>query len=355
MRLIISEKRSLVEKLINTKLLSIDDQITFTFSLGLWVEHQEKLTFNQIPYTGYSGKMRSLHEAIDSQKYDSCCSRKDLVVNGKGSAVLTLNTSTEGLDEFVIFLNEQLPNYSEIIIATNSDRRGAYGALQIIEKLNTPLPPVHVMLFSTTDKNSLTKSWHDRKKYSWENSGYAKKAKSQKIKRLFEFWWQSNSALVFGELCKKVGLKGNSVISKYEFMTMKILSSQESDIDLYTLSEIMGNWSGTGKFTEQNLVDYECKIGSASSRMDLIKRLLDRGFARRIDYSKARRGILEVTPEGMAFMAMCHPKTFDPDLPSRLWVWSRDGDVTSIRRYINTVFSRQLRFHRNQPAFSLMF
>jgi hypothetical protein len=352
MRLIILEKRSLIPSLTGTGLLSPNDHITFTFSLGLWVESQEKLKFNQIPYTGYSGKMRSLHESDNEKEPNSRHGKKDLVVSGKGSTILSLRTTTEGLDEWVEFLNEQLPNYSEIIIATDNDRRGAYGAMQIMDKLNTPLPPVHVMLFSSTDKISLTKSWNNRKRNSWEGSGYAEKAKAQKTKRLFEFWWQANSALVFGELCKKTGLKGDPAISKYEFMIMKILSSHESELDMEKLLSLMADWPGTGKFTDQSLVDYECKIGSATSRVNLISRLIERGFAKSVSYSKSRKGVLEVTPEGLAFMALCHPKTFDPDLPSRLWVWSRDGDITAIRRYINTVFSRQLRFHRNQPAFA---
>jgi hypothetical protein len=351
MRLIILEKRSLVASLVSTGLLSADDQITFTFSLGLWIESQEKLKFNQIPYTGYSRNMRSLHEAISNREPGSWHSKKDLIVDGEGSSILTLNTSTDGLNEMMAFLNEQLPNYSEIIIATDNDRRGAYGALQIIDRLNTPLPSVHVMLFSSTDKINLTKSWNNREKNSWESSGHAKKAKAQKIKRLFEFWWHSNSALVFGEICKKAGLKGDPVISKYEFMIMKILSSHESEIDEGKLLDLMETWPGTGKFTEQNLVDYECKIGSSTSRTDLISRLTARGFARHSNHSGPHPRTLKVTTEGLTFMALCHPKTFDPDLPSRLSLWSRDEDIAAARRYINTVFSRQLRFQRNQPAF----
>ena len=176
--------------------------------------------------------MRSLHETIHETDSDSstCFGEKALVVDGSNSTILSSNMSTESLDEWVNFLNNQLPHYSEIVIATDNDRRGAYGAMQIIDRLNTPLPPVHVMLFNATDEINLTRAWNNRQHNSWESSGYDKKANAQKLKRLFDFWWHSNSALVFGELCKKTGLKGDPVISKYEFMAMKLLSLNESGI-----------------------------------------------------------------------------------------------------------------------------
>jgi len=352
MRLIILEKSSITAPLIDMGLLSNNDQITFTFTLGLWREAPEKLKFNQIPYTGYTGKMRSLHETISEVDSTVRDNEKDLVVDGKGAPLLTSKMSSEGLETLVTFLNEQLPNYSEIVIATDSDQRGAYGAMQILDRLNGALPPVSVMLFSATNKSSLKKSWSERGKYSWENSGYEKKAKAQKIKRLFEFWWHSNSALVFGELCKKAGLKGNPVISKYEFMVMKILSSNETGLSEDELCSIMESWTGTGKFTDQNSAKHECAIGSVTSRAVLILRVKERGFANVVNNIKSRKSILQISPEGKAFMDLCHPKTFDPDLPSRLWEWSSSGDIKAMRRYINTVFSRQLRFHRNQSAFS---
>jgi hypothetical protein len=347
MKLIISEKASVANQLIKSGLLSSSDQITFTFSLGLWTESKVKIDFNQVPYTDHSGEMRSLHETFFKKGNESWGNEKNLIIDGSGATILKQNLNSDGLNKLLSHLNGHIHQYTDIIIATDNDRRGAYGALQIIERLKPSKLPINVMLFSDTSLETIKKSWLKRNEYSWVSSGYEKKANAQKVKKAFDFWWHTNSALVFGECLKKSGLRGDPVLSKYEFMAINVLSNHEHKLTTDKLIDIMASWEGTGRYSSL-ANNYECQIGSASSQSEIVSRLIERGVFKLSELNGVKSKALSLTPEGERFLEFIHPKTFDKDLPFRLYQWCFDENINAIRRYINTLFSRQLRFQRNK-------
>lgn len=330
--------------LIRSKCLSEDDHITFTFGIGPWVKSHEKLTFKQIPYTEHSNKTRSFHETLAHREYNSLDKPVHCVRDGKNKPLLTLCLNSEGLLKWMEYLNENLHQYSEIVVVVNNDRRGAHGASQILERLVGELPPVCVILFYSLRETTLADVWSRRHQYNWQQSGFAEKAQEQATKRLFEYWWHANAALVFGECCKKSGLTGDPVITKYELMLMHILASHGGEETPDKLLSIMQQWKGSGKFSDHNIPQYLQAVGSHSSQYEIIKKLTLRGFAE--NRSQEGEDVLKITPEGARFLSLCHPKTFDPDLPGRLLHWMSTDNIGAMRRYINTVFSRQLRFQR---------
>lgn len=347
MKLIISEKANVASQLIKSGLLSNQDQITFTFSLGLWTESKAKIDFNQIPYTDYSGEMRSLHEAFFKKGNEPWGDCRNLIIDGSGATLLKQKLNSDGLNKLLSHLNGHLHQYTEIIIATDNDRRGAYGASQIIERLKPSKLPIHVMLFSDTSLKTIKKAWLKRNEHSWESSGYEKKAIAQKVKKSFDFWWHTNSALVFGECLKKSGLRGDPVLSKYELMAINVLSNFEHEVTTDKLIDIMQSWKGTGRYSSLTN-HYECQIGSASSQYEIVSRLIKRGVFQLSDLNDVKMKTLSLTPEAERFLELMHPKTFDKDLPFRLYQWCSEENINAIRRYINTLFSRQLRFQRNK-------
>lgn len=339
MRLIIAENYQLGKLLSQYNLLNKDDIVVYTLGLGLWRESLVDITFQDIPFTDMSKSMRSNNNNLRPQFSHKLLQSSDLTPLLQADKGFV---SGENLNDLIRILNGKLPMCSEIVVAVTQDRRGSYGAGQILDRLTcTPLPPVTSMLFHATTPSEIAKAWSNRAQYGWDSSGHQTRHKEQSIKRLFEFWWHSNSALIFGELCKHAGLKGDTVVSKYELMTIFISSRFQEGFSENDLLNIMQNWKGSGCYSKQfaNL-DYQAQVGSATTQVDIVNKLIERGF-----FSK-RKDTLSISSKGSLFVNLLHTKTFDPDLPFRLEGWMINGDVESMSRYVRTLFGRQLRYQR---------
>ena len=87
-------------------------------------------------------------------------------------------------------------------------------------------------------------------------------------------------------------------------------------------------------------------IGSSMSRPSLVDSAIARGLIVRSVEGGVR--LLELSDQGAVFVSGLHPRTFDADLPFRLETWVLNDDYVPMRRYINAVFGRQLRYQRKQ-------
>ena len=155
------------------------------------------------------------------------------------------------------------------------------------------------------------------------------------IKKYFDYWWNTNSSLVFSESMNHAGLKCNPILTKYELMTMVLLSRYDKPVSAWDLLTDMSAWKGTGKYNGVT------RIGSVVSSSQIIRQLISRGFANDIGQLT-----LVISDEGRKFLSMLHPKTFDPDLGCRIANWKETRDIESVKRYIRTVFGKQLGFQR---------
>jgi hypothetical protein len=354
MRLIIAEKYAVGKALASTQLLDPTDHIVYTFGLGLWQEAREELTFNQIPFTGYSGRMRSTLSLLAKQNPNWRGGNKTLLCDAKLTPLFkspTPDVSDEILSSLMEHLNEQLPFYEEIVLAVDHNRRGAHGAGQILERLTSVmLPPVRIMRFDAYSPKCLRDAWVTRSDNPWGNSAYDRAYQEQKLKRLFEHWWHTNATFVFGELCKKAQLKADPVITKYEFMLMGVLHQQTSPPTADKLLDTMQRWEGTGLYLDRVPERHLRQIGSGGTQSTLVQKLVERGFAVEVEGSGTKPGRKRLALSNVAerFMSMVHPKTFDPDLPMRLELWMRERNIEAMRLYINTIFGRQLRYQRKR-------
>lgn len=338
MRIFIAEKKHAVEQIVKHGITDKDDVILVTFSLGLWIESIPNLSFKQIPYTELPSEYRSHPELLSKREHyhaEGWIKCRAHAYDGEGRPLISFVPTNDGLNNYEAMLQGIACKAEEIVIATDDDERGAYGAKQYLDRMNLPSePPVSCILTYMLHSNS-EKVWAERSSRNWETSGYQALASRQSIKRLFEYWWNCNSALVFGELCKKSGLNAARVITKFELLAMLFVATMPEKFKPDELIKRMDKWKGTGRFQDK------ATLGSTSSYSEIFEKMLQRGHL-----SRDEKHACSLTPAGQRFVSLCHPRTFDIDLPMRLESWMNDGDIGPMRRYINTLFSRQLRYQR---------
>lgn len=410
MRLLIAEKPSIFKIFKEAGLITPDTETVFTFGFGLWRFTQPKLSFADIPFTNTPSRLRPFN--FNFSRYLIEASGESVFSLGMGS---TPQEREALLDSLVIYLRERIQDYEEIICAVDNDRTGFGAAHQLIEQINPGMAvpiPVHCLYLYSLERNVIRATWEGRASNKWTGTSRAQLlADTQQAKKTFDYWWNANSSLVLSELCHWVDVKADPLITKYELMLLGMLA----DSPPLSESKLLGSmerWKGTGKYHGTGV---HGAIGSATSRADIIASAIARGMIAvdagdrheqeiirasklytpdvepTIDsllhslgchivagettwwevvdflftnghfneatlaqcYASPNPLTYRLTPAGKAFMSRLHPRTYDPDLPFRLEQWITAGDYASMRRYINTVFGRQLRYQRNQLKCSI--
>lgn len=343
MRLLIAEKPHLARVLKENNLITPDTEIVFTFGIGLWRFTLPKLSHQNIPFTETPSELRP-------QSFRP----RQLLLTKDGNTLFSVPENSGQvqhasiLDAMVQYLRERMPLYEEVICAVDPDRTGYGAAHQLLGLIcNKHTPPVHCLYLYSLEANALTSAWKARKTNLWNNDSIAQTlANKQQAKATFDYWWNSNSSLVLSELCKWTNLTANPLISKYELMAISLIA-ENPRIPEGELLKLMSNWTGSGKYS------YAGEIGSPASRVAILESAINRGILEITTSINSPKRTYSLTLKGESFMNRLHRKTFDPDLPFRLEDWIAAGDFSAMRRYINTVFGRQLRYQRNQLKCSI--
>lgn len=348
MRLLIAEKPFIARLLQEHNLIPHDTEIVFTFGFGLWRFTLPKISFKDIPFSKTPSDLRP--HSFNVCRYLITASDKAIFSHSENATVEERNAL---LDDMVKYLRERMRIYDEIICVVDPDRTGYGAARQLLDQINpgfaSPVP-VHCLYLLSMDEQSLRTAWEARTSNPWiEGSRAQSLADKQLAKQTFDYWWNANSSLVLSVLCHWTNLKGDPLISKYELMLLAVIAATP-EITIHKLLSAMENWKGTGKYSDSGLYG---AIGSPTSRQAILDSAVARGMVLIREGEKPNRQTYSLTAPGIAFMNRLHPRTYDPDLPFRLEQWIATGDYDSMRRYINTVFSRQLRYQRNQLKCSI--
>ncbi len=358
MRLIIAEKPSFYHRLDDCQLIPDNTDVVFTYSFGLWRFAMPKLSFSDVPFTDEPDKLRSwpMWSSDGELDYDRHLIRnrhngnlRDYIWQESGWSQQELE---EALNHLVQELTRQCPNYEEIICAVDADRTGYGSAKQIIDQIPADiLPPVHCLyLTHGLGKEQLSKAWNERKQNLWTADSQAQTwATERHLKYSFDYWWNSNAALVLSELCKWTGLKADPIVSKYELMLLAIMAQQDKPISDGGIMALLQDWQGSGRYPD--LAQQVWGIGSPASRPDILTNAINRGAIERLPVAEGEKiSRCQLSELGHAFIDGLHKKTFDPDLPFRLEEWIVAGNKSAMQRYIRQVFGRQLRYQRNHIA-----
>ncbi|MNP43763.1 hypothetical protein D3C76_1376030 [compost metagenome] len=154
-------------------------------------------------------------------------------------------------------------------------------------------------------------------------------------KRFFDFNYNVNALLLFGECLRQVGVSTDRYgMSKYSLQLLYALRGQPPLKESRVLS-LMHQWRGTGRYPPTPL-------GSAASSADILSGLVDAGLM------LEENNHISLSPRGTAFLELLHPDCADPDLPARLEAWQRDWPSAKekMNRYLRTFFGKQVRYMR---------
>jgi hypothetical protein len=338
MQLFITEKPSIGKLILDLADNKNQTSIIYTMSHGLFSPKMPKdLCFNDIPAT----------PTVKEDELSPYYRNRDIqwIKNGV--------QHQNGVTDILLHLNTNARRITEVIIATDNDRVGAYAGLQLLEKINVRHDvKVTCMPLYSFLKPHLQQSYEARR--SLGQTLFPLWSKQEYLKRTFDFWWKINAQLVFGELCKASNLKGDPIISKYELMLLYFLSSQDTPVSSSDILDWM-NKPPTRKEYAPLIMKF-ASIGSTISQTHILETAKARG-AFSVSYgtkttSGRRQECYLLSQPAQKFMTMLHKKSDDLELPFRLLTWINvdipdlHSSEISIRRYINQFFGRQLRYQR---------
>lgn len=169
-----------------------------------------------------------------------------------------------------------------------------------------------------------------------------------RIKRYFDWNWNTNSLVVLSRTMRQVGAPADAPpMSKYALQLLYAMRglSQPEVSDSHVV-HLMAHWKGTGRYQRMG-GSPSCSLGGPTSYAAILENLAAAGFVERIPRAAGADGsITQISSLGRSFLDALHPDCEDADLPFRLTAWCRTGESAkpAIDRYIRTFYGKQMRF-----------
>lgn len=160
-----------------------------------------------------------------------------------------------------------------------------------------------------------------------------------KVKKYFDYNFNINSALIFGQCLKLVGVDSPYfVMTKNCLLALYYFKNNGRNSISNVLMDFHENWVGSGKYAVTSL-------GSLTSRSEILSLLVNVGLVHK-ENSK-----LQLSEKGQAFLNTLHPDCCDLDLPQRIeqWMELESGAYPKIDTYIRTFFGKQKRYINKIP------
>lgn len=344
-KLIIAEKRHVAQCFIEA-IGENHQSCDFLMSGGIcmWKRRLPKqLTFKDIPYSMLPPKQAGIESPSDYRLfgYFTC------TLDGVSAGIKPDATETEQItfiQSQVGAIKDALSSgvYSEVVLLIDPDPVGYRAAKLAFESVSPPAGiPIYAIELQTLEPNSVRRLYQNRSPMMPEDFTKLDAMRlGQELKLGFDYLWNANSTLVFGEAMKMCGIKPVPM-SKYSLLAL-MYAAKACEDEAFMEGDLvlaLRRWSGTGKY-EQN---YDASVGSARSVADIVVGLEDAGFLER----QVDGRTVKVSQQARDLLELMHPKSLDLDLPFRVERWRQDATLeTEVVKYINTYFGRQLRYQR---------
>lgn len=234
-----------------------------------------------------------------------------------------------------------------VVYACDPDPTGAMGFAILMEQLLGPerTRQCPAMWVSGMDSVSIAKGLSDMAPFG----DVAEQALSAgRIKRHFDWNWNTNSLMVFSQLMRQLGAPHDAPpLSKYALQLLYAMRERPS-MRASKIIELMHKWPGTGRYTNEPGAQ-NVHLGGAGSMFQIIENLGRAGLLDGRQENDDAPSFWQISARGQALLESLHPDCEDPDLPYRLDTWVRDGEASlpAVDRYIRTFFGKQLRFSRS--------
>lgn len=341
MRLLIAEKPHFARTFNSLGFGHKDTETVFTYPHGLWRYTLPHLSFRDIPYTDMPQQLRP--QALPAVVLLTDTDRNPLYSLSEEDSA---EDRVAQIDNLSTYLRNHTSDYVEVVCAVDNDRSGFGAARQVLDCLDgNTMPPVYFLKTPSWGSAEVIAAWHNRESNIWTpNSDAEVLSEQHKTKTLFDYWWNANASIVLSELCTWAGLRSHPIMSQTEFMLLSYLAERPR-LPVSELLDTLSCWPGTGKYRQHPYAE----VGLSTSRHAAIDNALKRGALH--EDKEKNTTLISLTDEGERFIYRLHPKSYDRDLPYRLEQWICAGDYGAMRKYINTVFGRQLRYQRaNSPG-----
>lgn len=175
---------------------------------------------------------------------------------------------------------------------------------------------------------------------STRDESYLKLLNAGKVKRYFDYNFNTNSLVIFGKLYRELtGSKKSVFISKYMLQAFLYFVEQGS-IKHFKAALILQQWKGTGKYSPNDSA-HTHGMGTPASRGSMLKNLTDLGLLKQDEHQ------LQLSELGTQFASALHKDCCDPDLPFRLDAWMCmpfEEAKTRIDSYLMRLFGKQKRY-----------
>ncbi len=329
MNVFIVEKQTVAVALVNAGVAQPNDILISIHSFGLWVPQRHRIRLSSIPFTEDVNLCR---RALNTECYPTFYWQGNELNIRRGKSHITRIRSLYDR------IGRKQAKIEGVYAVASTDRTGAYAVKSFLNMFTdrVELPELKWLNVFSYMPEHLKEVWAQRKiiEYSCIETMY----QEQKIKREFDTLWRINASAVLGELQHSLGYDADKVLSKYELMTLNIIRTEAEKGGRDNLLDKMESWTGTGAYPPS----MEVQVGSMNSRHEIMKRLLSMGYIERT------ADTIKLSDTGMQLSRFFHEKTYDPDLPFRLLDWMKEGDRKAMKRYIRTIFGRQLRYQRKR-------
>ena len=292
--------------------------IIFTLHQGLFeFQYPRGLSFSSLPYAKDPRWKQCNPPAHGFSHFAELCAGK----------VTRINVEPDTL------LNDS----NEIWFACDPDYIGVIAYNLILSKVVSPeFAAVErpALMLTSLDGESVQKALDNPS--STESPFFKACLNAGEAKRFFDFNFNINSMVIFGECLRRVGVKTDYFyMSKYGLQLLYALKDA-NPLPEFKLQAMMAKWIGTGHYPPSEL-------GSPMSRQDIIKGLIN------ADLLKVENEEISITRKGISFLGELHPDCLDLDIPARIGHWQAGWphNKNKMIRYLNTFFGKQLRFMRH--------
>lgn len=236
---------------------------------------------------------------------------------------------SQKIDKDIKSVLSLIKSADNVYIATDPDHTGELAANIWVNQSGRNGPVKRLSILDLSD-SSISLSWGNLSNFISDGSN--KRLSYGSLKRYFEYNFNINSHVVFGDILRSEGVDTNNfTLSKYQLLLLHLIRRGASK-NINSLLCFMANYTGTGKYPPMS-------IAGPASQAELINQL---------ESVSLINSNAQLTEVGLSFLSRTHKKTFDPDLPARLDNWCKQSDVVNaeheMNRYLRTLFGKQSRY-----------
>lgn len=302
----------------------------------------------QFPKYGNYGKVYFIdNEKVNIKEQEEIKELYDCISYLTGSHKSGKIYKENDLFEIKNTVKEYIESFDEIIYACDPDYTGVRGFTLLFKmffgyheykrQLAYKKIKISYLEINSLDEKFLKESYDKRTDLILDES-FSNLIESYKKKDLFEYSFNLNSMVLFGDILRNIGIYEEVIITKNMLLTLMLISN-------------------SNKLTESDLIHNmtNSNIGSPVSRTEIITKLYDIGLIYFGTYKKNKRDVRYhiLTKEGELFLENIHPKVKDPKMSVKL----EDkiyGNLTAeefkvdVEEKMDIMFSKQKRFFRKK-------